>query len=360
MPRPRFPIPLLLALALLPGAVPHAGAAELPPAHAVVLMYHRFGEAAYPSTSVRLDQFEAQLGHLAEGGYKVWPLAKVVADLAGGRPVPDGVLAITVDDAYASVYAEAYPRLRERGWPFTVFVATDSVDRGQGAPLTWDQMREMAAHGATFANHTASHDHLLRRLPGEDEAAWEARVRADIGRAASRLTAELGASPSLFAYPYGEYDPALAALVRDMGYTAFGQHSGAMGADSDPAALPRFPIAEAFGALDAFRVKVASLPLPVSAVDPTDPVVHGANPPRLVLTVAPGDPLLGRLACFAGGQGPAVLEWRDRTQGRVAVTAAKPLAPGRGRYNCTAPSAALAGRYYWYSHPWIVSGGGPG
>ena len=32
--------------------------------HAVVFMYHRFGEERYPSTSVRIDQFEAYLDWL--------------------------------------------------------------------------------------------------------------------------------------------------------------------------------------------------------------------------------------------------------------------------------------------------------
>lgn len=345
--------PLLWVLAPVP-AVAQVPPPHAPPSHAVILMYHRFGEAAYPSTSVRIDQFEPQLAHLAEGGYRVWPLARVVKALAAGE-IPDRVVAITVDDAYASVFTKAYPRLKARGWPFTVFVATDAVDAGSPALMTWTQMREMAAHGATFANHTASHAHLVRR-PDEDLPAWEARVRGDIERAERRLKAEglAGDGPRLFAYPYGEYDPELAALVRSMGYVPFGQQSGAVGTTTDPAALPRFPIAEAYGALHDFAVKVASLPLPVRAAVPASPLVTGPNPPRLVLEIASGDADLNRLACFAGGQGAIPFTWLDQAAGRVAVTAPKALPSGRGRYNCTAPSRALAGRYYWYSHPWLV------
>jgi len=357
------PLPAMFRLALstlallLPwGGVPAAAAGPVPPPHAAVLMYHRFGEAAYPSTSVRIDQFEAQLKHLAEGGYHVHPLAEVVEKLAAGADLPDRVVAITVDDAYASVFTEAYPRLKARGWPFTVFVATDAVDAGSTALMSWDQMREMAAHGATFANHSASHDHLIRR-PGEPKAAWEARVRADLERAAQRLEAEGLAGPKLFAYPYGEYDTDLAALVRSMGYVPFGQQSGPVGPLTDPAALPRFPISEAYGALEDFAVKAASLPLPVRAADPASPLVTGPNPPRLVLDIAPGDPALDRLACFASGQGRIPIAWLDRDAGRIAVAAPKAVAPGRGRYNCTAPSTAFSGRYYWYSHPWLVRGG---
>lgn len=355
--------PLLILAAALCALAPLPALAEAPPphapSHAVILMYHRFGEARYPSTSVRIAQFEAQLDHLAKAGYQVWPLGQIVQALAGGEAIPDRVVAITVDDAYASVYAEAYPRLKARGWPFTVFVATDPVDQGEPALMTWAQMRKMAGHGATFANHSATHDHLVR-APGEDKAAWEARVRADLARADGRLQAEGLAvgGPRLFAYPYGEYDAELAALVRSLGYVPFGQQSGAVGPLSDPAALPRFPVAEAYGAVDDFAVKAASLPLPVRVADPASPLVTGANPPRLVLDIAPGDAALDGLACFASGQGPIPVVWVDRAAGRVAVQAPKVLAPGRSRYNCSAPSRAFAGRYYWYSHPWLVRPGG--
>ena len=159
---------------------------------AVIFMYHHFGDERYPSTNVTLAQFEAHLDYIAEAGYQVWPLEKVVEYLQAKRPFPARVVALTIDDAYTSVYSEAYPRLRARGWPFTVFVATEGVDRHFTALMNWEQMREMQAHGASFANHTSSHDYLLRRKPGETQAEWLARLRADILHAQSRLQQELG------------------------------------------------------------------------------------------------------------------------------------------------------------------------
>ena len=242
---------LLLALLALP-----AGAHG-----AVAFIYHHFGVADLPSTNIRLDQFESQLDHLAEAGYRVWSLGRVVAALRSGEALPDRVVSLTADDAYRSVYQEAWPRLRQRGWPLTVFVPTDPVDDGVAAYMSWDQMRELAAQGVEFANHSASHDHLLRRA-GESGAQWRQRVRADLERAQRRLREELGpealASPALLAYPYGEYSTELAELVRDMGYVGVGQQSGAIGPGADFGALPRFPVNERYGELDSFQVKAAS------------------------------------------------------------------------------------------------------
>jgi len=342
-----------VGLVAMSAVAPPAQAADTSEQQAVILMYHHFGEDRHPSTNVRLEQFEQHLAHLDEAGYQVWPLEKVVKYLRERRPFPGRVVAITIDDAYQSVYTQAFPRLRKRGWPFTVFVSTDGVDRGYRAYMGWEQMREMQAQGASFANHSASHDYLVRRQKNEAEAQWRGRVRADIERARQRLQQELGKASALFAYPYGEFDTVLAELVKEMGFVAFGQQSGAAGFFDDLRALPRFPMAERFADIKDFRQKVASLAWPVSDVQPWSPVLApGKNPPALFLALEPSDARLGQLGCFVSGQGRVAVQWQGEGRRRFSVQAESPLPVGRSRYNCTAPSRQ-AGRFYWYSHLWV-------
>lgn len=317
---------------------------------AVVLMYHRFGEDRYPSTSIRIEQLEAQLEHLQVRGYSVVPLADVVAAINDGGSLPDRAVAITIDDAYRSVFDVAFPLFRAYAFPFTVFVATDAVDQKLPAYMGWDQMREMAAHGAGFANHSATHSSLIERRDDETDAERLARVQSDIDKGWRRLTDELEPLPGVFAYPFGEYDAEVADLLHELGYIAFGQQSGAVGPHSDSRALPRFPIAEAFGDLAQFRTKVASLPMPVIDVEPWDPVVS-TDRPSIEVTLGDADARLDELACFVSGQGQVDIHWgqKDRT---YTVGPARPFGQGRQRVNCTAPRAD--GRYLWFSHPWII------
>lgn len=337
--------------------LPLANAAQAEESQAVVLMYHHFGVQQYPSTNVQLTQFDAHLDYLSQAGYQVWPLAKVVEYVAARRPFPARVVAITVDDAYQSVYTEAYPRLKERGWPFTVFVSTDGVDRHFKAYMSWEQMREMQAHGASFENHSASHDYLIRRLDNESENQWRARISADIARAQRRIREELGTAPKLFAYPFGEYTTVLADLIAGMGLVAFGQQSGPVGLGADQRAMPRFPMAERFAAIDDFKQKVQSLAFPLEDVQPWEPVLdeqqQGENTAP-VMTVRLGDSTarLNQLSCFVSGQGRVEVQWRDRTARYFALQAPQALPHGRSRYNCTAPSDQ-PGRYFWFSHLWI-------
>lgn len=355
MPRPAYR-PLYrhgarpAALLLLALALRLAPAAADP--HAAIFLYHRFDEPRTPSTSIPSAAFEAQLEWLAQNGYSVVPLERVLQALRGEASLPAHSVALTVDDAFRSVYEVAWPRLKARGWPLSVFVSTDAVDAGERAYMSWAQMRELAAQGVRFANHSASHDHLVQRRAGETAAQWRARVAADIDRAQRRLREELGAAPPWLAYPYGEYDHALAALVRARGYTAFGQQSGPVGPLSDPRALPRFPVAGAYAALDGFAAKAAMRPLPVREYTPWDPFTRDTRP-RLEVRLAPAPLRLEELACYVSGQGRTPVEWLEPGV-RFAVRAREPLPAGRSRYNCTAPDAGHR-HWYWFSQQWLVA-----
>ena len=94
-----------------------------------------------------MDQFEAQLDYLAREKFKIWPLSKILTAFQTGQTMPDKVIAITVDDAFLSVYEKAWPLLKARNIPFTVFVATDAIDRNVADVMRWDQIREMQAEG---------------------------------------------------------------------------------------------------------------------------------------------------------------------------------------------------------------------
>jgi peptidoglycan/xylan/chitin deacetylase (PgdA/CDA1 family) len=340
---------LVLALVLLPLLGVRSGTASAAERSAAsILMYHRFGEADLPSTNIRLEQFRAHVATLAGEGFTVLPLPEVVAALRAGRPLPDRAVAITVDDAFASVHDRAWPILRQAGMPFTVFVATGMV----GAPgyMTWDDLREMAAAGVTIGAHGDAHAHMPALTP--------AAQKADMDAMQAAFETHLGQRPSLFAYPYGEADAAALALAEASGFdAAFGQHSG-VATSGERFYLPRFALNEHYGNLDRFRRVAAALPIPAEDLTPDSPTIGAdANPPRFGFTVT--DPAvvrrLGALTCF----GPDGQPTRTEILGpRVEVRLDKALPPGRGRVNCTLPgSGETAGRWHWRGTLFVVPGG---
>ena len=331
-----------LALAVVAAVIP--GRAARAADWAVIVMYHRFGEAAYPSTNTRPEQLDAHIRELAQGGYTVRPVADIVAALNAGTPLADRTVGITIDDAYASVYHAAWPRLKAAGLPFTLFVSTDAIDEGAGGMMSWDQIRELADAGVAIGHHGAAHGHMAHA-----DAAANA---ADVARATRRFREELGRAPALFAYPYGEYSLSLRDAIAATGFAAaFGQHSGVAHAASDMFALPRFPLNEQYGDGDRFRLIAAALPLPVGDVTPSEPVL-GVNPPAFGFTVADGVGGLGRLNCFPSGQGRARVERLGAR--RVEVRIGEPFPPGRARINCTLPGPD--GRWRWFGWQFLVPG----
>jgi poly-beta-1,6-N-acetyl-D-glucosamine N-deacetylase len=311
---------------------------------AVVVMYHRFGESVHPSTNIRLEQFEAHLAELAKPQYTVLPLPEIIARLRAKQPLPERTVGISIDDAFLSVYRQAFPRLKKAGLPFTLFVATDPVDRGIGGYMSWDQIREMQKAGATIGSQTHTHLHMARSSA--------ARNAADLAKSNARFAAELGAAPQIIAYPYGEYSLAVGKTAKEAGFTAgFGQHSGVLHPNADMAYLPRFAMNENFGGESRFRLAVNALPLNVSDVTPQDPLLSlDNNPPILGFTVM-GDAAkrLSRLACYASGQGKARIE---RLGSRVEVRLENAFSSGRARINCTMPTRS--GRWRWYGLQFYV------
>lgn len=310
---------------------------------AAIFVYHRFGESGSPSTNVTLGQFEAQIAEIKAGGYTPMAIPDILRALKEGHELPDLAVGVSADDAYRTVYTEAWPRLKAAGIPLTIFVATDAVDQGLRDFMTWEQIRELAKEGVTIGSHTASHLHM---------ADAPATVDADeIARANARFRAELGFTPELFAYPFGETSLRIEEQVKSAGYEfAFGQHSGAVDPDSDFLYLPRFAINEHFGDIADFRLRARALGFPVRDLKPADPLL-GESPATVSFTAAESAGGLKRLTCF-GADGHAFPLAVDGA--RVTVTIDRKVPPGRFRIGCTLPAAD--GRFRWFGTSYYLPG----
>ncbi len=240
----------------------------------------------------------AQLDWVARH-YRVVPLA----ELLDGQPT-ERALAITFDDGYRSVYEHAFPLLRARSMPATVFLVPGVVGNGGliwvnelnwmlrerpdvarpiaarrllgradaevGAILaaavfdydagavsaalaearaalgldpaalaraerpyvTWEETMEMARHGVTVGNHTATHPNLARLD--------EATQRAEIAAAHRELVGRPGFIPAV-AWPFGMFDAASQRSARQEGYRLLCRLNGS-NRPADPERLARVPV----------------------------------------------------------------------------------------------------------------------
>ncbi|RZK61772.1 MAG: polysaccharide deacetylase family protein, partial [Hymenobacter sp.] len=185
-----------------------------------ILMYHALVERPEPhlaAVHVEVARFAEQMAWLAASGHRVLPLAEALAALRqpASRCESRPAVALTFDDGYRSLHTQAQPILRQHGFAATLFLTTAAVGQPSYAslpefaefarsappadrPLTWDELRALAAAGWAIESHGCTH-RPLDALPTGQLAAELRQSRAVIAR-------QLGRAPSFYAFPYGRYD----------------------------------------------------------------------------------------------------------------------------------------------------------
>ncbi len=319
--------------------------------HAVVLQYHRFDESKYPSTNISMKLFTQQIKYIVQNNYNVWPLSKIIKYLQENKTLPNRTVAITIDDAYQSVYTKAFPLLKKYTLPFTIFVNSLPIIHESLNYLTWDEMREMGKYGAEYANHTYSHQYLVRDgMKNSND--YKKYVTKEIEMCEMKIEKELGkkvcTNPKILAYPFGEYDSKLVHITKSLGYVGVAQNSAPISSTSNFMALTRFPMSGGYGVMDQFILKINTLPLPLKSISNEDTLVTALNNPpilTLILKETHKD-----LQCFTADGKKIKMQWLSDT--KVTIQATLPLMYPRNHYTCTAHAQGNA--WYWYSHLWVV------
>jgi peptidoglycan/xylan/chitin deacetylase (PgdA/CDA1 family) len=173
--------------------------------------------------SITPADFDWEMNYLKDDGFHPVDLGAVIDHFQKGKQLPAKPIVITFDDGYQDNYRYAYPILKKYGLTATIFVITNTVGginefdfkkhiQPQNKMLTWSQIKEMNANGITIGAHTLDHVHLTRINKTE--------ARQQIFESKKILEKELGKDVKYFSYPYGEYNEAVAQIVKDSGYLA--------------------------------------------------------------------------------------------------------------------------------------------
>ena len=319
---------------------------------AVILQYHHVSETLPAVTSVSDNTFTKHLNYLKEHNFNVIPLNELISALQQGKALEDKTIAITFDDGYNNNYDQAAPILEEFGYPYTIFVNPKLIDEQASYLMGWDKLRELAKKGAVIANHSAEHNYLHKKLENETQSQWRERTKKDILSSQQRIKEEIGHDYKYVAYPYGEFNNQLQALVTELGFVGIGQHSGAVNQHSNFSRLPRFPASGFYSKLGTLITKINSTAFTINKLTYEDSVTS-KNPPTLTIKLETDDFHKSQFACYVSSVGQANLNWLDDST--VEITSPKQLKKGRSRFNCTAPSIKQAGSYYWFSQPWVIN-----
>jgi len=291
----------------------------------VSLIYHRFGESKYPSTNIQMDVFDKQINIINENNYNYYNPKNF--DIFFKNPDREKKILITIDDAFASFYENAWPYLKEKKIPFILFVSTKPI--GKYGYMNWDQIKEIEKEDFAFiGNHSHSHEYLVNYEFND--------FKNDIDQSIEIFKKKLGYNPIFFSYPFGEYSLEQKKYVKKKFKYAFGQHSGVIDLTKDKFELPRFPINEKYGDLKRFKSLVDFLPFQYKNLTPEEKLIKvNNNPPEIIVDFFPNQKNLHNINCFSNEGNIWKKSETKLYEKKLIIKFNEKFFPRRGRINCS-------------------------
>lgn len=136
---------------------------------------HKWNPQLYMSPATLAARFDS----LRRTGCNVLPLGEAI-DRLYGRDLPERAVALTFDDGYFDFVQQAYPLLRQHGFPATVYLATLRSDHNH--PIA----NLMLPYVLWLKRHTMLDG---RGLPGLEEGSWPLRTGRQRAIVCDRVTA---------------------------------------------------------------------------------------------------------------------------------------------------------------------------
>lgn len=186
-----------------------------------VLGYHNFSETK-PVTEMlmRTSEFREQMEYIKKSGLTVISMQEFLEWRFGERNLPAECVLITLDDGWRSVYTDAFPILKEYGYPFTLFLYTRYLT-GRGDSMSPAMIREMQEHGATIGSHSTSHYYprTWKQHEAQGEKAYIALLDQEMGNSFEKLSSLFG-SINTYCYPGGYVTKPMLERLPSYGYVA--------------------------------------------------------------------------------------------------------------------------------------------
>jgi len=320
---------------------------------AVILQYHHVNDTTPKSTSITPAQFEVHLKYLEEHSFNVVPLSQLMEKIKSQQPLKDKTVAITFDDAYVDILTQAKPLLDQFNYPYTIFVNPAIISRNSPSYLSWAQLKALGDEGVIIANHGYEHDSITRITDNLTQAQWLTKQTKLLLKSEEIIKEKTGQSWRYYAYPYGEYSPAIQNWTKENNFIAFSQQSGAVGLYTDLTSVPRFPASMPYDKISGLRDKLNSLPFNIQLEDSeAETIFEYKQTASVTFNVEADDFYQSGLNCYISGLGKQKIQWQGDNSFTISFTGDLPT--GRVRCNCTAASISKPGRYYWYSKPWFI------
>ncbi len=266
-----------------------------------ILGYHDFSETKPPTEMrMRTSVFREQMAALLQANIPVISMQDFLEWKHGPRQQPPYCVMITIDDGCKSVYTDAFPILKEMGFPFTLYLYTNFLT-GQGSSLSLAQVREMMRNGAAVGSHSTSHLYpsAWKKNQRQSPEHYREVIGKEIGGSKEWLEQNLFTRISSYCYPGGYHTEEMIEALPSFGYSfAVTVIPKKVVHDTDNWQVPRYMVygtnPQTFKRAVTFTKSTApnsvvedapggmiasSLPVPIYAVEPAANTIVAGNTP---------------------------------------------------------------------------------
>jgi peptidoglycan/xylan/chitin deacetylase (PgdA/CDA1 family) len=210
-----------------------------------ILMYHHIDtvptslqkDAVAVGLRVAPDILEKQLQFLQKNNYHTINSFELNDYLSGEFELPTKSILLTFDDGYKDNFENAFRLLQKYNMKGDFAIITGVV--GTGEYMSWDNIKTMLNSGMSVSSHTINHctlavkdtknpkifldspeDSLVKPCSkfGIQEKLTTGQIREELSRSKKDLENNLGIKVSHLVYPFGNYNPQVAKIAKDVGY----------------------------------------------------------------------------------------------------------------------------------------------
>lgn len=188
-----------------------------------VLYYPRITASGTGKNVVTAEHFSKQLQHLRENGFNTISLDQLYGFLNLKVQLPPKAVVITFDTSARWAYEIAYPLLLHHRFKAAIFIQPDRI--GKTGYLTWEEVNKMAAAGLDIGTAGLSGMNLTRVGNGVDAEVHIKEMEAEISTPRDLIRSKTKRACRYFAYPGGDGDDMVVALLKRYGYRAAFTHN---------------------------------------------------------------------------------------------------------------------------------------
>jgi len=201
---------------------------------AVILGYHMVASHSAHGLHVTPEVFAMQMKYLAKH-YQPLHLDELLTILRNNTPMPPRSCVVTFDDGTLDNFEVALPILNAFSIPATFFVIGSKLTAPSATHFNAQQANILIANGHHLGGHSHTHPHLTR--------VSKEQIKEELALPLQILRSTFAINTPAFAYPYGDFNPEIATVLKTSGYfCAVTTRPGFVQANSDLFALPRIVI----------------------------------------------------------------------------------------------------------------------